>query len=311
MTAVRRPRKVLLVLAVSLIVMGVVAITLLWLFRSPQATARTTVDEVFHGLATGDSDAISAAGIRVPDAAAQAFAAAEAYLSEPTITQLVKHDNSATADVTFQLDGATHTTTVQLTHADGAWSITEGLWGTLTATSTQGTHVAVGDALMTLDEQHPVLPAVYTVVAAPSSFLGGSATATVLPDAGGEAAVTAQLHESGRAFVQEAIEDYARDCAAVTTALAERCGLTVPWAADLATLESVSVDIERMPRVELAEMKPGADTADFSAADGVVIVTVSGKTTAGSDEEFSYRSPQWMLTGTYSFEGDELIVRVR
>ena len=84
------------------------------------------------------------------------------------------------------------------------------------------------------------------------------------------------------------------------------CGIRIPWAADLATLEGLAYRIEQRPAVALS---PGDGT--FSATGGILIVTATGTTHGGVPGGYTYRAEDWALYGTLRFTGDELVLAVR
>ena len=152
-----------------------------------------------------------------------------------------------------------------------------------------------------VDATIQVLPAVYTVAAAPIGILDDSATVSVPPGMPVGVALEPTLTAEATALAQEQIDLYAAECAATPAAVPPSCGIRIPWQADLATLDSVAFRIDTAPVVEIA---PDAET--FAATDGVIVATVTGVTRGGDTASFTYRSDEWSIRGYVRFTGDEM-----
>ena len=80
----------------------------------------------------------------------------------------------------------------------------------------------------------------------------------------------------------------------------------MPWAADLAALDSIAFRIDERPVVALHD-----DAAGFDATGGVIVATASGTAHGGESASFTYRADDWALRGSIRFSGDDMILAVR
>jgi hypothetical protein len=151
-----------------------------------------------------------------------------------------------------------------------------------------------------------LLPARYTVTAAPADVLAGSAevVAGVRDDVTVDLA--ASLSPGATEVAQAQLGEYATACAEPAEVVPDRCGLIVPWAADLAQLDRIAFRIERLPAVTLAP-----ETSSFAATGGVLVATAHGTTQNGTVGAFTYRTEDWSLRGSLGFEADALVLTVR
>ncbi|WES64954.1 hypothetical protein P0L94_02510 [Microbacter sp. GSS18] len=237
---------------------------------------------------------------------AAAFDAADARIASPRVQEVSESGGTASADIAFELGGDDRVATISLVDSPGGWVLSADALGTVTATTTLGDTVLVGGVTMTAGEAHPLLPAVYPVAAAPADILGGDATVAVVPGRDAPAAVEASVLDDATTIAQRQLDAYADACASTTDAVPEHCGIRIPWAADLESLERVAFRIEEYPALELSE-----DAESFTAPDGVLVATVTGPSRAGGTDAFTYRTTRWTLRGDVSFTGGQMVLAVR
>ncbi|MEZ3159655.1 hypothetical protein AB1K54_03820 [Microbacterium sp. BWT-B31] len=280
-----------------------------WTLSRPTA-ADAVVKQYLGALASGDADAALALFDAPPpggDDLTDALAGATGLLSGPSIEHISSADSGdMRADVSFDLAGSHRTASFTLVQSDSGWRLTADALGAITASTTVGDSVAVGSVVIPAAEPAPFLPAAYTVTAAPGGILDGEAEAVVLPGTTTDAAVEASLSPAATARAQAQLDAYAEQCAAATDAVPEHCGLRVPWAADLASLETIALRIEQEPALVLS-----SDLGSFEATGGAIVATVRGTARDGASAVFTYRTEGWALRGTISFEGDEIVLSVR
>ncbi len=106
-------------------------------------------------------------------------------------------------------------------------------------------------------------------------------------------------------IAQDELDAYADACTREATEVPPHCGLRVPWAADLATLDRVVFRVEQYPAIALS-----SDERTFSATGGVVVATAYGTTPDGAPARFTYRDDDWSLRGLVTRAGDELVLSV-
>lgn len=280
-----------------------------WLLtRPPSADAAAAT--YLHALSEGDFDTI--AGMLPeqpstdPDQLRTAFAGASAYISPDYEVELTDDSSGMTgARASVDLAGSPATVFFSLALVDGRWMLGADYLATLTATTTLGDSVRVGDALVPAATPVPLLPAEYLVAAAPSVILSGSESVAVTNEQPVEVAIEASLSPEATALAQEQLDAYAQACAEPAAAVPANCGLRVPWAADLATLDTIAFRIEQPPVVTLSP-----DAGTFAATDGIIVATATGATRDGTAASFTYRADDWALRGAVSFAGDEMVLRV-
>lgn len=286
----------------------VVAAGATWWFLSrppgPDAAAQAYLD----ALAAGDADGAAALLAADPgDDARAAFAGADAYVTEPAVITTTEDDRGgATVDVRITLDGDEVRSSFDLTLETGGWKVEADALGSLRADATLGDSVIVAGVLSPSTEAVALLPALYTVIAAPSGIVEGSAAAAVVPGAAIDLAIEASLSPDATALAQAQLDGYADACASPASSVPDNCGLRVPWAADLATLDAIAFRIDSYPTVALT-----ADATGFDAVGGVIVATATGETRGGATASFTYRADDWALRGSVRLTGNEMVLSVR
>ena len=248
------------------------------------------------------------------DAAAiveQAFTSASGYNSDARIEDLEVDGDSASVDTDVAIAGERRTLSFAMESTGGRWMLSGDHFATLRVETTLGDGPGgdsawVGDALVPTHTDVPVLPAEYAVAAAPRGILTGTATAAVSNDEPAVVPLETALSPEATALAQEQLDAYAETCAQPATSVPDNCGISIPWTVDLASLERIAFRIEESPVVLLSE-----DGTSFDATGGVIVATATGTTRAGGQGTFTYRSEDWALRGSLSFEGDEMVLAVR
>lgn len=94
--------------------------------------------------------------------------------------------------------------------------------------------------------------------------------------------------ETGRA--QQRWDALLAACTSPADAVPPSCGLRIPWAADLVTIDSVRFRIEQPPQLTLTP-------PTFRAEGGILVATVTGTGHDGAAKSVTYRTEDWMLRG--------------
>ncbi|MBD7956875.1 hypothetical protein H9651_04440 [Microbacterium sp. Sa4CUA7] len=269
-------------------------------------SADAVAERYLQALATGDVDAVAALLAEPDETVLAAFAAADAYLADPVVTDAVAGEVGTGFRAEAALDGADTTVLFTLTDESGTWTVTDSL-ATIDVATTLGDAVSIGDAVLPLGEEGvvSVLPAVYTLQAAPTDFLDGAATVAATNAQPLSAAIDASLSPDAAARAQPQLDAYADACVAPAETLPDRCGLQVPWPADLTALDTLTTRIDTYPVLQIDDA-----ALTFTASGGSVVVTAAGTDREGTADSVTYRTDDWTLRGTVSFAGDELVLTV-
>lgn len=287
--------------AAALVVAGA-----LWLWQS---TARSpTPDDAaldyLHALESGDAEAVRATGITVSATALEAFDAATALIEDAEVTTVREGADgaSATVEIAFRLEDAGHTAQLVLTPVDGRWTVDDssGL-GTLTADSTIGSDVAIGEITTPAGEAIALLPAGYTVSAAPTSSLSGDSTVEVLPGDDATVAIEAALRPEATAAAQTRLDEHLETCTAPGSEIPEGCGIRIPWGTEFREVTDIRYRIDESPAIALTP-------TNFTADGGVLVATVSGTGQDGGSRTTTYRTESWTLRGEVSFTAEGIVL---
>lgn len=281
-----------------------------WWTLSRPASVEDAAQGYLRALEAGDAGALAKL---LPDgeqtqALLASFVGADAYIQDAELTRTTLDGDRTVVEATVQVDGTAGTIEFALRDDSGKWVLAgDDHLATIDVATALGDAVHIGDAVVSLapDGVVQVLPALYTLHAAPADFLDGAATVAATNTQPLSAAIPATLSPDAAARAQPQLDAYADACAEPATAVPERCGLEVPWPADLANLDSLRLRIESYPQLSI-----DPDTLAFAAADGSIVATATGTTRAGDEESFTYRSDTWTLRGTVSFRGDEIVFTV-
>lgn len=292
----------------ALVAVAVAVAAGLWLWQSwnRSATPEEAALDYLHALESGDPDAVMMTGIAVSATALDAFATATALIEDAEVTTVhvgAADAASVTVDVSFRLDGQQHKAQLTLVPLEGRWRVGGSGLGTLTADSTIGSDVAIGAATLSVGEANGLLPATYTVEAAPSTLLRGEHTVQVLPGAGAAVALDAELRPEATAAAQAQLDEYLTACTAPGTKAPEHCGIQIPWGTQFREVTSISYRIEQSPAIALMPR-------DFAADGGVLVATVTGTGHDGTARTTTYRTESWTLRGEVSFTADGVALSV-
>ena len=266
----------------------------LWQSSSRPATAEDTATRYLHALESGDPAAVGSTGPDISDDARTAFSAATEYISDVALGDVEQRGDTATAQVTFQLDGETRRATLTLLREDEGWRVDSSGLGTLTAAATTGTFVSVGDAVFAADDGIPLLPASYPLAAAPKDLLDGAAAATVLPGERTSVDLDVVLRDAATAAAQAALDEHLEACTADGGAQPEGCGIRIPWGTEFREVADVAYRIESLPSIALSG-------TGFTASGGVLVATITGTGQDGAARTTTYRTDAWMVRGDVSF----------
>lgn len=269
--------------------------------RSP--TAEEAALAYLQALESGDPEAVAATGTRASDAALTAFAGATSTIQDAEVTDVREGDGGASATVRFRLDGDEHEADLRLTPGSGGWVVDDSGLGALRSTTTIGTAVQVGDAVLPVEQDAALLPGVYPVTAAPRTLLTGTAEVVVLPGDDATAGVTAELRPEATEAAQAQLEAYLTSCTADGTVVPENCGVRIPWGTEFREISDIAFRVERFPAVLLT---PTAFTAD----DGILEATVTGTGQDGAARTVTYRSTAWSVRGGVDITADGLALTV-
>lgn len=298
------------------IVIGAVAAVAItaaaWFFLSrpetPEATARAYLD----ALQSGDFAAIESLRARPLDdpTVSEAFAGASERVSDARIVEIREADGVAGVRAEVALGGQTHDLAFTVERTDGRWTLGGDDLGLLRAAAVLGEEsagdaVTVGGALFPAGADLLLLPAAYDITAAPS-ILTGATTAVVMPGAPAEVVVETRLSPDAVDLAQDQLDAYLDQCATTATRVPANCGIRVPWAADLSSLDSVSFRIEERPVLVLSP-----DASGFDATGGTIVATATGTARGGGNASFTYLADDWSVRGSVRFEGDQMVLSVR
>lgn len=296
MTARRAWIGVAAIAAVALIGAGL----WLWLAGSRPSTPEDAAASFLRALEAGDAGAVQAGGLRVTESAVDALAGAEDLIDHAEVGRVEIDGDRATAAVSFRLGGDQHAATLRLLSTNGRWAVDASSLGSLAATTTVGSFVGIGKAVVESGDHLALLPAVYAVEALPADLLSGGTTTTVLPGEAAEVTIDPQLRESATAAAQAQLDEHLESCTAGTgEQLPARCGIRIPWGADLASVTGSRFRIEQLPTLSL-------DPAGFHAGGGILVATLTGPALDGAERSFTYRTDAWSVRGEVAFTAEEL-----
>lgn len=276
-----------------------------WQSMSRSPTPEESALGYLRALESGDPAAVKATGVEVSPAALEAFAAATDLIEDTSVTSISGGDGDkrATAEVAFTLDGEAHTAALSMTPVDGRWTVDASGFGTMTATTTLGSFVALGAQSVPTAEKTPLLPAVYEVDAAPTALLDGRGTLLVLPGEDSEIALEVSLRPEATNAAQEQLEEHLAACTAPADSEPEHCGIRIPWGTEFRSVSGFRYRVEALPKVAL-------DGSAFRADGGVLVSTVSGTGQDGAERTTTYRTESWSIRGEVAFTADDLELSV-
>ncbi|MDN3494601.1 hypothetical protein QL996_01560 [Planococcus sp. APC 4015] len=280
-----------------------------WIVSRPPS-AEAVAESYLRALSEGDFDTIAPL---LPDSVdaehlESAFAGATGYISDYAYTLTGDGGGMLGVRADVEIDGEPGVVGFLLTPEGGRWKIADFL-AVLDVTTSIDERVIVNDAALvggTLTAASTtLLPAVYPVSPVPTGILSGGTEVAVTNEQAVGVTVEAALAPGATTLAQEQLDLYASACAQPASVVPANCGIRVPWAADLATLDGVRFRIEQLPRVSLSP-----DGRTFAATDGVIVATATGTARDGSTASFTYRADDWALRGSLRFSGDQMTLRI-
>lgn len=293
------------VAAVALV--GVGAGVAVWASLQQKPGPESVASSYVSALAAGDAAAVGdllAAGDDEEQLLA-AFGGADSYLNAADPVDVAIDDDTAHASARAELDGAPVTLTFTLTRTPTGWQVTEEFAVMVSVVTPLGDSVGIGGELVAAGTDIPLLPAVYTVTTEPAAFLDGDARVAAAAEPV-EVELDASVSGDAVPAAQEQLDAYAEECTADGTAVPANCGIRIPWAADLAELDTVAFAADTLPVVTIDD-----DGASFVASGGVVVATATGTTRDGAPGTFHYRTDDWTLRGDVDFTGESMVLSVR
>lgn len=253
--------------------------------------------QYLRALESGDSRQIEATAIDISPASLEAFAGASALIedAELGVVTLGADNETATAEVSFALDGEQTVAEISLTSVDGRFVVDSSGLGTVVFASAIGSFVSVGDATVPVDEEIALVPAVYTFAAAPTALLDAKEVRAVLPSNEQQVALDAAIRPEATVVAQAQLDEHLSACTETAAAAPEECGIQIPWGTEFQSAAEFRYRVEQLPVIVL--------TADggFSAEDGVLTATVAGIGLDGEQREATYRTESWSVRGEVTF----------
>lgn len=297
-------------IAAGAAVLVAAALAVVWWSAAQPETADTAAREYLRALEEGDPAAIEALrDAPLDDVTRSAFASADAYPTDASIESIDEDATTATVTADAEIGGERRTISFAFEKEDGDWRLSDDAPSVRIETTYDGSpgggdSVWIGDALVETSDEVALLPAAYTVRAAPRGILSGE-TVAIVDATGGTIDLSTSLGTDAASIAQEQLDVYLDDCAAPAAAVPDNCGIRVPWAADLVSLERVAFRIEQYPVLRLAP-----DGRSFDATDGIIVATATGQSRSGEPASFSYRADDWAVRGAVRFTGDEMVLSV-
>jgi len=285
--------------AAIVIVIGAAAI---WIWQSSAPlSAEDAATAYLRALESGDSAAVEATGIAVAPKVLAAFEEADALIDDAAVMTVEQTDATATADVSFTLDGEKHDAELSLALTNGSWTVDASGLGMVTVDVSPGSAVSLGAATFTASDDIVLLPAAYTAVAAPTDLLDGRVDLVVLPGGQTEIAVDAVLRPEATTAAQETLDEHLEECTSSGEVVPDGCGIRIPWGTDFRDVSEVRYRVEALPTIVLSE-------SGFTAADGALVATVSGTGQDGTARTLTYRTDDWSVRGDVTFSDRELVL---
>jgi hypothetical protein len=296
-------------IAAGIAVLLIVAGSAVWLWQSSSraGSPEQAATAYLRALESGDPAAVEATGIEVSDDALSAFDGAAALIDDATVVSVDQNGSAATARVSFSLNGTSHEASVRLAQESGRWRPESTALGGMTATTTLGDTarisdtVEIDDAVLPASDRLALIPAAYTVRAAPSTLLSGEEDVEVLPGGEVDLDIDAALRPEATTAAQEQLDGLLATCTSSGEIAPEGCGIRIPWGTEFRSVAAVSYRIDAEPRIRL-------DASGFTSEGGVLVATVTGTALDGTARTTTYRTEDWSVRGDVAFAGGELVL---
>ncbi|WAA67259.1 hypothetical protein [Microbacterium oxydans] len=291
------------------VVVAVAAGLWIWQSTTSEPTPEEAAAAYLRALESGDPAAVEKTGAVVSPETLETFSEATALVEDAEVTSIEGGDSApvggatAVAEISFRLADEEHTAELTLSPVDGRWVVDDSGRGSVTAAPSVGTFVAIGEHTLPAGEATALLPATYTVTAAPVALLSGEKSVTVLP--GDETAVDVDVSVRAEATTaaQKQLDEHLETCTEPGTALPTGCGIRIPWGTEFREVSDIRYRIEQLPMIVL----PGAG---FRADGGALVATVTGTGQDGAARTTSYRTASWSVRGDVSFTEDGVALTV-
>jgi len=291
------------------VVVAVAAGLWIWQSTTSEPTPEEAAAAYLRALESGDPAAVEKTGAVVSPETLETFSEATALVEDAEVTSIEGSDSApvggatAVAEISFRLADEEHTAELTLSPVDGRWVVDDSGRGSVTAAPSVGTFVAIGEHTLPAGEATALLPATYTVTAAPVALLSGEKSVTVLP--GDETAVDVDVSVRAEATTaaQKQLDEHLETCTEPGTALPIGCGIRIPWGTEFREVSDIRYRIEQLPTIVLSG-------ADFRADGGALVATVTGTGQDGAARTTSYRTESWSVRGDVSFTEDGVALTV-
>ncbi|MDZ8172075.1 hypothetical protein [Microbacterium xanthum] len=300
-------RIVALVIAVG--TAALLGAALLWwtLAAAPSgSTATSAAEDYLAALERGDLAAVEALRAdALPAQTAAAFAGAITIREARVEVTGERQDDEVAVEASAFFGDERRDFRFSVTEGDDGQWLVSGDLGEIVPTTSPGAAIAVGDAVVASGTALPVLPARYRLTPLPVELLQGEEQVAVGPRETVEVSVGSRLADGAVDVVQDALDAHADACTRTAAITPEGCGFDVPWPADFSDVDSIAYRIDTYPSV--SEVTPDGLTV---ASEGILVATVRGTLRGGGGTgERTYRTADWTLRGTLSFEGPVAVVR--
>lgn len=282
--------------AIVLVLLATAAIA--WLLI-PRASPEDQALAYLQALTEGDVDAVEATGLDLGETTAAAFAAASDRPTGGEIESSTTDGRAAVVEVSFELAGTRHESTLTFSQRDGRWVPNP---ASALGSVRFDARAAIAGTALPLDNTL-LLPAVYDVDAAPVGLLDGSATIEVLPGSTDDVEIDATLRPETAGAAQSQLDEHLANCTRPAAEAPPSCGIAIPWAADFSIVSEIRYRIEQSPVITLTP-------SEFQADGGVLVATVTGSALDGSAKTLTYRSTNWSVRGDVTFAEDDIVLSV-
>lgn len=271
------------------VLIGIMIVLLL-----PRETAEQRALSIMNALATGDADAISAALPQVAQDTIDALGSASTRISDP---EVIASDGTGVT-VAYSLRGERHELLLELNAADGRFSAAG---SGLLATVEVDRAASIGELALTAGAPTQLLPGVYDVIAAPADLLDGERAVVAPAGSDQRVEIAVRPTPAAVALAQDHLDAHIAECTASAADAPQRCGIAIPWAADLTRVTMIDYTVEQEPHIDL-------DERSFVASGGVLLARVTGIDAAGQRTTAAYRTENWTLRGDVAFTDDDLVL---
>lgn len=274
-----------------------------WLSATRSPTPEEAALGYLHALESGDPDTVAATGVPASAETLAAFDAATATIEDAEVKAVSEDSDGASVavDVAFRLADERRGARLTLTTVDGRWTVDGSGLGALTADTSIGSDIAIGDITAPVRKPILLLPATYTVTPAPAALLAGESTVVVLPGADATTTIEATVRPEATAVAQRRLDAHLESCTARGSELPDGCGIRIPWGTEFREVSDVRYRIEKPPTLTL-------NPTTFTADGGVLVATVTGTGQDGSPRTTTYRTDSWSLRGDVTFTADGLVL---